>query len=302
MAVIKYVTFITFMAVIFQNLIWRTQMAEATTTSGDIYTNKDNTSMLIREAEYDLSTRIHDASTQVKDRVTEDFIASTAQAERIAQTGTLANGLATQNLTAQANQIAATETLANSLAYQNSVAQANDVARQLTNLATTNATNAASQADRVAQAQVIASTLATNDIKTNSILVGDKIHNEVVWARDEARHAAQANVLASFETQKLIMAESTKTRDLINEQTIAALREKLNMEHQELVELRFDCKTRDRDFANLNNNLLQSNLTSQINAIGSQLQNYHQAATQGTVNFGSMSGNAGRNTSTNNIV
>ena len=278
-------------------------MAEQTTTSGNIYVSpSENTNALIKEAEYELNSRIHDTAEHIKDRITEDFIATESNAGRRNDATVLAASLDYQNLTAQANQVSATSTLASSLNYQNLTGQANENARNFTNLATNNAFTASAQADRVAQAQVIAATLAANDIKTNSILVGDKIHNEVVWARDEARHAAQASVLAGFETQKLIMAESTKTRDLINEQTIAALRERLNAEHQELVELRCDNKVRDRDYANLNNNLLQSNLTSQINAIGSQLQNYHQAATQGTVNFGSMSGNAGRNTSTNNIV
>ena len=272
-----------------------------TTTSGNIYTTGD-AAALVKEAEYELSNLVQNGTHDIKDKITTDFIAGDASAQRRTDASNLAASLAFQNLTAQANQVSATSTLASSLNYQNLTGQANENARNFTNLATNNAFTASAQADRVAQAQVIAATLAANDIKTNSILVGDKIHNEVVWARDEARHAAQASVLAGFETQKLIMAESTKTRDLINEQTIAALRERLNAEHQELVELRCDNKVRDRDYANLNNNLLQSNLTSQINAIGSQLQNYHQAATQGTVNFGSMSGNAGRNTSTNNIV
>lgn len=277
-------------------------MTTATTTSGDIYNSDGNVAGLVHKAEYDLATRIHDTAEHVKDRITEDFIAATAQAERVAQTSTLANSLNYQNLTAQANQVAATETLASSLAYQNSLAAATDNARAASNLATTNASNASAQADRVAQAEVIAKTLATNDIKTNTILVGDKIHNEVVWARDEARQAAQANVLAGFEIRALVAKEAEATRALMNQQYADGLRDKLNLQHQELVELKFDGKQRDRDFANLNSNFLQSQMTSQLNAIGSQIQNFHQAATQGSVNFGTMSGNAGRNTSTNNVV
>lgn len=277
-------------------------MDTSTTTSGDIYNSDGNVAGIVHKAEYNLATRIHDTAEHVKDKITEDFIAATAQADRVAQTSTLANSLNYQNLTAQANQVAATETLASSLAYQNSLAAATDNARSITNLSTTNATNAAAQADRVAQAQVIAATLASNDIKTNSILVGDKIHNEVVWARDEARQAAQAAVLAGFATRDLVRAEADATRALMNTHYADSLRDKLNLQHQELVELKYECKSRDRDFANLNANFLQSNLNSQLNAINSSIQQVHQAATQGSVNFGTMSGNAGRNTSTNNVV
>ena len=99
-----------------------------------------------------------------------------------------------------------------------------------------------------------------------------------------------------------VAEEGSATRALINQQTIDGLREKLNLQHQELVELRYDGKCRDRDFNNLNQNFLASQVTSQLNMLNSNLANYRQEATQGTVNFGTMSGNAGRNTSTNNVA
>jgi hypothetical protein len=65
-----------------------------------------------------------------------------------------------------------------------------------------------------------------------------------------------------------------------------------------LVELRHEHKQCERDWAVSNNNALISQFTSQLNALNSQIQE----TKQGVVNFGSMSGNAGRQASTNNVA
>jgi hypothetical protein len=273
-----------------------------------IHANADQVKDRVVEDFIATETNANNRSNVLKDRVTDnfiaqtsqarnDFVAATAQANQIAQTQTLADTLSTQNLTAQANQIAATETLASSLNYTNSTAQANDIGRQLTNIATVNATNAAAQADRVAQAAVIqvervatagviANTLASHQDAAQAERLAAATGAQIAIAATEARMAAQAAVIAGFHTNALVVAESAKTRELMNQHYSDELRDKINLQHQELVELKFDNKNRDRDYANLNNNFLQSQMSSQLNAINSNIAAYHQTASQKNVSFG----------------
>ncbi len=91
-----------------------------------------------------------------------------------------------------------------------------------------------------------------------------------------------------------IDSQSDRTRELINDIRGSDLNRYLIERNNELTELRHDARhwrghAEQSQFANLSNQM--QNFQSQL-----------QEARQGTVNFGTMSGNAGRNTSTNNIV
>lgn len=118
-------------------------------------------------------------------------------------------------------------------------------------------------------------------------------------AKDSEINALKTQVALAQQTTYLsdkIDAGNGKTQELINHLKYGDLNRGLIERNAELTEARYEGRHwRDRaemsQFAAVN---------SQIQALHSQLST--QLATQGTVNFGSMSGNAGRNTSTNNVV
>ena len=264
----------------------------ATTTSGNIYVQPaDNTDALVKEAEYELSNLVQNGTHDIKDKITTDFIAGDASAQRRTDASNLAASLAFQNLTAQANQVSATSTLASSLNYQNLTGQANENARNFSNLATNNAFTAAAQADRVAQAQVIAGTLQAKNTADDANRIATDQRNDANWFRQEARDAATANVLSGYVTRDLVRSEADATRALINSQYSESLRDKLNLQHQELVELKYENKRNERDFYNSNFNNLQAAVSSNINALSSQIQQVHAVAAQGLTNFGTMGAN-----------
>jgi len=128
-----------------------------------------------------------------------------------------------------------------------------------------------------------------NDIATQGAL------GQAASALESAKVAA-AVALGQATLSKEIFADGTATRALINDLKYHDLNRALVERNAELTEARYEGRHwRDRaemsQFAAVN---------SQIQALHSQLST--QLATQGTVNFGTMSGNAGRNTSTNNVV
>ena len=88
--------------------------------------------------------------------------------------------------------------------------------------------------------------------------------------------------------------QSERTRELINDLKNADLNRYLIERTSELVELRGEGRFWHGNF----NQAQFASVHNQMQNLGSQLQE----ARQGTVNFGTMSGNAGRNTSTNNVV
>lgn len=100
------------------------------------------------------------------------------------------------------------------------------------------------------------------------------------------KNAAAAKAVAAA-TQLLVVNEAQKGRDLDRD--------------LELARLRAACERNERCSTDWESRFYQNqaaNLSAQLQAFQSQFQ----SVTQGTVNFGNMSGNAGRNTSTNNIV
>ena len=91
-----------------------------------------------------------------------------------------------------------------------------------------------------------------------------------------------------------IDSQADRTRELVHELKNADLNRYLIERNNELTELRHDARHWRGHFEQ-----------SQYAGLSNQMQNFQsqlQEARQGTVNFGTMSGNAGRNTSTNNIV
>ncbi len=157
-----------------------------------------------------------------------------------------------------------------------------------------NATNSANALER-----------STDRINDQTLKTENLLRDNLSWFQNESRVANTAAVLSDYATREAVRQEGAATRELINSQYTEKLRDQLAFTQNTLIELRGDVKhwehegrRWDRDFLNHNFNALANNVNSNLNALNSQLT----SATQGTVNFGSMSGNAGRNTSTNNQV
>lgn len=146
---------------------------------------------------------------------------------------------------------------------------------------------ASSQADRIAQAEVVASYTNTT-----------RLAQAIEAVKDEARDAAQAAVMSSYVTREAVHAEGDATRALMNHQYSDGLRDQLQTARNALIEVRGDV----RHWEHEGRRYERDSFNNAISGIGNQINNLHQAAQQGTVNFGTMSGNAGRNTSTQNIV
>jgi len=105
---------------------------------------------------------------------------------------------------------------------------------------------------------------------------------------------AAAAALGQALIQQAIVADGSATRALINGQHIDTLNRLMAERNAEIVENRDRCRYYEGQFVNAQ----QANLVSQINALNSQFQETRQ----GMVNFGTMSGAAGQQTSTSNNV
>ena len=106
--------------------------------------------------------------------------------------------------------------------------------------------------------------------------------------------SASAITLAVNNINSDILADGQKTRDLINSQYSMGL-------SQQLAEANLRLATRDSDlryYKDACSNFQSNQVLTAINAINSDLQ----AVKQGVVNFGTMSGSAGTQSSTNNVV
>lgn len=173
-----------------------------------------------------------------------------------------------------------------------------DIRREANSLAATTlaatsavATDLNRTVDNIAAQQAMAVNLVARDVVDNRAQISALGYQ----VRDGFAAAAKDSEINALKTQVQLAQQSTylsdkidngnmATRDLLVGFNNADLNRRLIERNNEIVETRGDHR-----FYGLSN---------QINALHSNLQ----AATQGTVNFGSMSGNAGRNTSTNNIV
>jgi len=114
-----------------------------------------------------------------------------------------------------------------------------------------------------------------------------------------AQLAGEKNAAAAALGQALIgqqiMTDGNSTRALLNELKMAELNRVLTERHNELVEERGAGRY---NVLQSNLNAMQYQVASQLNALNSQMQETRQ----GIVNFGSMGGHAGQQTSTSNNV
>jgi hypothetical protein len=159
-----------------------------------------------------------------------------------------------------------------------------------TGLATLNTLQGASTA-------AIAAAVAANGEKVATANALEAAKNAAASMLESCRNTTtlsmgQASIIA------VTRDEGDRTRALINDLKYHDLNRALVERNAELVEER-ESRRHHRDRAD------QYQSQGQWAVVQAQLQAFQsqfQQATQGTVNFGSMSGNAGRNTSTNNIV
>ena len=138
----------------------------------------------------------------------------------------------------------------------------------------------------------------TADLKAQVLSLGFQLRDGFVAAAKDTE-IGQLKTSVDIAKQSVYLSDkidgqSERTRELIHDLKNADLNRYLIERNAELTELRHDARywrghAEQSQFANL---------SSQMQNFQSQLQE----ARQGTVNFGTMSGNAGRNTSTNNIV
>lgn len=113
-----------------------------------------------------------------------------------------------------------------------------------------------------------------------------------------AEKIASAVALGQSLLARDIWMDGDKTRSLINDLKYHDLNRALVERNTELVDERHSRRHYSRVADQSQFQGQWAALQSQIQAFQSQLQ----TATQGTVNFGTMSGNAGRNSSTNNVA
>lgn len=112
-------------------------------------------------------------------------------------------------------------------------------------------------------------------------------------ALEGAKNAA-ATALGQSVISQAIVADGNNTRALINELKMDQLNRELIERNAALVECRSD--SRHANYVAQNSQLAA--ITSQLNAFASQLQETRQ----GVTNFGTMTGNAGRQNSTQNVA
>ena len=173
------------------------------------------------------------------------------------------------------------------------------------------ATAASTAADLAKQVDAIDDTLTslihgvsrdTMDLRAQVTGLGYQVRDGfVASAKDSEINSLKTQIETAKQTTYLsdkIDGDGEKTRHLINEMKYGDLNRALIERNSELVEER-EGRRHWRYAADQNQVQGQwASLQSQLQAFASQLQEVRQ----GTVNFGTMSGNAGRNTSTNNVV
>jgi hypothetical protein len=165
----------------------------------------------------------------------------------------------------------------------------------------------AAQSQNFSNATALAALTASNNANFNQTLAAIQLAGQQSTAAAalegaknaaatalEGAKAAAAAALGQAMIGTAIVADGNSTRALINTLKMEELNRVLTERQAEIIEQRGDA----RYYKDGMNNVQTNALSSQINALHSQFQ----AATQGTVNFGTMSGSAGTNTSTNNTV
>jgi hypothetical protein len=149
-------------------------------------------------------------------------------------------------------------------------------------------------------ARDLSSLKTLTDANTARFSVEMALNIEKVGAANalQAEKIASAVALGQSILSKEIFHDGQRTRDLVNDLKYHDLNRALVERNTELVDERHGRRHYSRVADQAQFQGQWAALQSQIQAFQSQLQ----TATQGTVNFGTMSGNAGRNTSTNNVA
>lgn len=143
----------------------------------------------------------------------------------------------------------------------------------------------AGQAQQFSNAVALAALKASTDANFNQTLAAIQLAG--------VQNAA-ATALASANLTTLTAREAADTRTHISALKMTDLNRELQERNQELVECRSDARVWERNYGQ-----------SQFAALTSQVQNLMsqvQETKQGVVNFGSMAGSSGSNTSTSNNV
>jgi hypothetical protein len=113
--------------------------------------------------------------------------------------------------------------------------------------------------------------------------------------------ATSSITLAVKDLADATLLDGQKTRELINQKADLDLRAALAHEQNKLIELNGDRRVWEverRGFEVERSNFLNNQVMTAINALNSDLQ----TVKQGVVNFGTMSGAAGQQSSSNNVV
>ena len=110
----------------------------------------------------------------------------------------------------------------------------------------------------------------------------------------ESSKVAAAVALGQAQLERSIYQDGSETRRLMNELNNDALNRQLIERNAEMLDHRSEARHWRHGF----DNAQYASLVSQLNAMGSVLTETRQ----GVVNFGTMTGNAGRQQSTNNVV
>jgi hypothetical protein len=154
----------------------------------------------------------------------------------------------------------------------------------------------AGQSQSFSNATALAALKAATDTNFNQTLAAIQLAaTQTAAAATLAGSKAEASAaLGQALIGQQIVNDGNATRGLINELKMAELNRMLVERNAEIVENRGDSRYWNGKY----NQFQSESLSSQVQALHSQFQQ----ATQGTVNFGTMSGNAGRNSSTNNVV
>jgi hypothetical protein len=146
-------------------------------------------------------------------------------------------------------------------------------------------------------ASALSNQIALNAEKVATANALEAAKNATALMLENAKNAS-AVALGQALLSRDIFADGDKTRSLINDQKYHDLNRALVERNAELVEERH-AHHHWRHSAEVNQSQAQwASVQSQLQAFASQIQDVKQ----GTVNFGTMSGNAGRNTATNNVA
>lgn len=154
----------------------------------------------------------------------------------------------------------------------------------------------AGQSQAFSNATSIAALKAGTDMQfanTLSAIQAAALTGQAATALEGAKSAAAAALAQALIGQQIV-ADGNATRALVNELKMDELNRKLTERNAEIVDYRGDARHWQGQYSNAQ----FAQVTSQVNALNSQLTETRQ----GMVNFGTMSGAAGQQSSTANSV